>query len=93
MDWNGNRVQFLVSEEQSSLICLTLGGIQTEHPVEPVLFQWQYETLRHRGPDDHGVWCSADGCAALGKRRLAIQDFTPAGHMPMSDPSGRSHPA
>lgn len=33
--------------------------------------------LAHRGPDGHGVWRSADGCAALGHARLAVID--PAG--------------
>src|SRR5580698_4808629 len=37
--------------------------------------------LRHRGPDDEGVW-SQQG-AALSFRRLAIQDLTDAGHQPM----------
>jgi len=39
------------------------------------------ETLRHRGPDDGGVW-SAPG-VTLGHRRLAIVDLSPAGHQPM----------
>lgn len=68
-------------------MCGIVGSIQTNHPIDPVLFRRQCETLRHRGPDDHGVWFSADGCVALGNRRLAIQDLTPAGHMPMSEPS------
>ena len=37
--------------------------------------------LRHRGPDDEGVW-SQPG-VALSFRRLAIQDLTDAGHQPM----------
>ncbi len=37
--------------------------------------------LRHRGPDDEGVW-SQQG-VALSFRRLAIQDLTDAGHQPM----------
>lgn len=46
----------------------------------------------HRGPDDSGVWDErlSDGTWwGLGSRRLAIQDLTPAGHMPMVDASGR----
>lgn len=42
-----------------------------------------YEKLRHRGPDDSGQWCSADGHAMLGHARLAIQDLSPLGHQPM----------
>jgi asparagine synthase (glutamine-hydrolysing) len=47
--------------------------------------------LAHRGPDDEGVevlTLSSDPqrCVGLGSRRLAIQDLSPAGHMPMLDP-------
>lgn len=41
----------------------------------------------HRGPDDSGI-IALDG-VALGACRLSIIDLSPAGHMPMSDPSGR----
>ncbi len=40
----------------------------------------------HRGPDDHGVWGEAD--IALGQRRLAIIDLSPAGHQPMHSANG-----
>ena len=41
-----------------------------------------------RGPDDGGTYLSPDGSVALGNRRLAIQDLSPAGHMPMSNADG-----
>lgn len=41
--------------------------------------------MRHRGPDDAGTWADDAAHVMLGNRRLAIQDLSPAGHMPMSD--------
>jgi asparagine synthase (glutamine-hydrolysing) len=43
-------------------------------------------TLRHRGPDDGGVW--SDGRAGLAHARLAIIDPSPAGHQPMASTDG-----
>ncbi|HNQ57277.1 MAG: asparagine synthase (glutamine-hydrolyzing) [Rhodocyclaceae bacterium] len=45
--------------------------------------------LRHRGPDDSGLWLSPDGRAALGHRRLSILDLSAASHQPMPSPCGR----
>jgi asparagine synthase (glutamine-hydrolysing) len=47
------------------------------------------EVLRHRGPDDGGVWCSPEDGLGLGQRRLAVVDLTPGGAQPMVSASGR----
>src|SRR5919197_232215 len=48
------------------------------------------DTMRHRGPDDAGVWWSPDGRVGLGHRRLAIIDLTAAGPQPMTDADERA---
>lgn len=45
--------------------------------------------LRHRGPDDQGVWVDPDAPVVLAHRRLSILDLSPEGHQPMMSPSGR----
>jgi asparagine synthase (glutamine-hydrolysing) len=44
------------------------------------------ERMRHRGPDDAGVWRSPSGRCVLGHARLSILDLSAAGHQPMVDP-------
>jgi hypothetical protein len=38
--------------------------------------------LRHRGPDDAGVWIDPAAGVALAHRRLAVLDLSPAGLNP-----------
>lgn len=46
------------------------------------------DLIMHRGPDGHGLWSSPRLDCSLAHRRLAIIDLTPAGHQPMTGPSG-----
>lgn len=44
--------------------------------------------MTHRGPDDHGVWISADRRVGLASRRLSVRDVSSAGHMPIGNSDG-----
>lgn len=71
-------------------MCSISGLIQTS-PVTTEAVQAverMNATLRHRGPDDCGVWSLAtpSGSVTLGNTRLAIIDTSSAGHQPMLDP-------
>lgn len=61
----------------------------TGAPVDRDLLRRMADTIRHRGPDDGGVW--TEGSVGFASRRLAIQDLSPNGHMPMSTADGRLH--
>ncbi len=55
-------------------------------PVSPSTIEAMTGAMAHRGPDGEGH--HVDGNVALGHRRLAIIDLTPAGSQPMSNESG-----
>ena len=61
---------------------------QAVHWGELVL-QCMADSIARRGPDDSGYWLDGDAGVALGHRRLAIVDLSPAGHQPMPSGSGR----
>lgn len=54
-------------------------------PPRPLL-ERMGELLRHRGPDDSGVYI--DGTLGFVHRRLSILDVSPTGHQPMVSASG-----
>src|SRR2546425_8391795 len=59
---------------------------------EQVMTQWgdaMNRALRHRGPDDGGLWADHAAGILLASRRLAILDLSPAGHQPMTSHCGR----
>ncbi len=64
-------------------MCGIIGQINFRHPINPDLFVKMRDTLKHRGPDDKGLFLSRDKTIALGHRRLAFLDLSPAGRQPM----------
>jgi len=57
-----------------------------EQPVDSNQIRRMADSVRHRGPDDEGVW--TDGPVGLGHRRLSIIDLSPNGHNPMANEDG-----
>ncbi|HJV74814.1 MAG TPA: asparagine synthase (glutamine-hydrolyzing) [Noviherbaspirillum sp.] len=56
---------------------------------DAALIKRMADQIAHRGPDDAGYWADTGRRIALGHRRLAIIDLSPAGHQPMPSSSGR----
>ena len=56
-------------------------------PVKKESIQTMLKTIKHRGPDDQGVFVEKN--VGLGHVRLSILDLTEAGHQPMTDATGR----
>ena len=70
-------------------ICGTLRLDERAPALDPGSLRRMRDSLAARGPDGEGEWTSGDGRLALGHRRLAILDLSPAGAQPMADPTGR----
>lgn len=69
-------------------MCGITGLIHLDNvPASPAILQRMTDAIAHRGPDGEGHWI--EGNVALGHRRLAIIDLSPAGHQPMLSVSQR----
>ena len=69
-------------------MCGIAGIWSSGRPSQP-LIRAMTRAMPHRGPDDEGLWTDAEAGIALGHRRLAIVDLSPAGHQPMLSHDGR----
>jgi asparagine synthase (glutamine-hydrolysing) len=76
-------------------VCGIVGIVgRDDSPERALAAQRGLAAIRHRGPDDLGVVCipqnSVDPTlrAVFGNARLAIQDLSPLGHMPMASRDG-----
>ncbi|MBU3564462.1 asparagine synthase (glutamine-hydrolyzing) [Polynucleobacter sp. MWH-HuK1] len=64
-------------------------GVASRSPVQDrEILTAARDTMRHRGPDDAGIWWCEGGQVGMAHRRLAIIDLSPAGHQPMHDSTG-----
>jgi asparagine synthase (glutamine-hydrolysing) len=66
-----------------------IAGVFGEKARNERLVRTMSRALAHRGPDDEGFWSDSDAGIALGHRRLAVVDLSPAGHQPMQSADGR----
>lgn len=69
-----------------------IAGFLTRPPSSPdsaAELTAMVRALAHRGPDGEGTWLDSDAGIALGHRRLAVIDLSPAGNQPMASASGR----
>jgi len=62
-------------------------GTSADHLTGAV--QQMSHAIRHRGPDDRGVWVDGNHGIAFGFCRLAIVDLSPAGRQPQTSHDGR----
>lgn len=69
-------------------MCGIVGIGSASRPMAPEVVAAMCDTMKHRGPDDKGLWRASDGSVVLGHRRLSIIDLSPGGHQPMADVSG-----
>ncbi len=72
-------------------MCGFAGGMWLHSVIpDPVATgQAMIHRIRHRGPDDSGVWCDGRAGIMLAHARLSIVDLSPAGHQPMLSACGR----
>jgi asparagine synthase (glutamine-hydrolysing) len=59
----------------------------TDKPVDTRQIETMMELMRHRGPDDEGIFMH--GTAGFGHVRLSILDLSAGGHQPMLSNDGR----
>jgi asparagine synthase (glutamine-hydrolysing) len=64
-----------------------IAGRIAERPLPAERWERVLDVMRHRGPDDSGLYHGAG--VTLANTRLAILDSSELGHQPMIDPSGR----
>lgn len=67
-------------------MCGIAGHISFREPPSAQHIATLVHGIRHRGPDDSGLWISPTKECVFGHARLSIIDLSPSGHQPMADP-------
>lgn len=70
-------------------MCGIAGFWRAGAPPDSTALKAMTDAIAYRGPDANGHWLDANSGVALGHRRLAILDLTPAGAQPMLSQCGR----
>lgn len=74
-------------------MCGIAGFVETTGRYQPeemsAIAEAMANTLKHRGPDDAGVWVDPTGTCALSHRRLSVLDLSPRGNQPMVTEDGQ----
>lgn len=69
-------------------MCGIAGIIDLKNSVSPTHILDMTNAIRHRGPDDEGVWISPESNVGLGHRRLSFLDLSENGKQPLSNEDG-----
>jgi asparagine synthase (glutamine-hydrolysing) len=69
-------------------MCGIAGKISLTIPVSLGELEHAGASLRHRGPDDKGVYLSENKKVGFAHQRLSLLDLTSAGHQPMQTENG-----
>jgi asparagine synthase (glutamine-hydrolysing) len=67
-------------------MCGIAGEVRFDGGVTAQPLAAMSSAMRHRGPDDEGLWIEERGRCGLAFRRLSIIDLSPLSHQPMVDP-------
>jgi asparagine synthase (glutamine-hydrolysing) len=71
-------------------MCGIAGFLTAARPDSPEkVLSRMADAIKHRGPDDFGLWSDRTASVGFAHRRLSVIDLSPAGHQPMASPSGR----
>jgi len=71
-------------------MCGIAGIVHLKELADDPRVQRMLDAIRHRGPDDQGLWRSSSKKAVLGHCRLSILDLSSSGHQPIISSDGNT---